>query len=174
MISRSQRAERQSHHPQTFSYSCQAACVAMALARRGTESAATIETRLHGTHVGSHPINTVGTSEPGLSRLRTIDLTRTLLEQFRQSLEKGTWLVLHVSGPRWVARLPIGLVGPHGLLCAQGDSGRPFHSVLLVAAEIGRFFVLDPFLSRDGQPLEVPDDDLLFVLLGFDALLISL
>ena len=49
---------------------------------------------------------------------------------------------------------------------------QPIHSVVIVAAEGGRFFVLDPFLNPDGQPIEVTDEELRHVLCGFDAVVV--
>ncbi len=173
MISRSERPEREAHHPQTHPYSCQAACMAMALARRGNTGPSAIEQRLHGVHPGSHPINEVGRSEPGCLWVKCNDVGAGLLKEFRRSLAERAWLVVHVSGPRWIARLPSDVIGPHGKLCPAGDFGQPFHSVLLVAAGPSSFFALDPFWSKDGQPFEVPDDDLLFALTGFSTVVIE-
>jgi len=53
--------------------------------------------------------------------------------------------MVHVAGPRWVARLPAALTGKHGPLCPPGDDARPIHSVLLVASSAASFYVLDPF-----------------------------
>jgi hypothetical protein len=45
--------------------------------------------------------------------------------------------------------------------------------VLLVASSAASFFVLDPFHSPDGQPLEISDSELLDVLLGFPSVAIE-
>jgi hypothetical protein len=81
--------------------------------------------------------------------------------------------MVHVFGPAWVARLPRGVTGPHGALCAPGDYGLPLHSVLLVAEAPGSFFVLDPFFARGGQPFEVSDRELCDAWTGFPSLVIE-
>jgi hypothetical protein len=95
------------------------------------------------------------------------------LNSLRQALARGAWVMVHVFGPRWVARLPRGIAGPHGALCAPADAARPLHAVLLVAVGPACFFVLDPFYSPDLQPLEVSDGELLMVLPGFPSLVIE-
>jgi hypothetical protein len=168
------RAEQAAHHVQSFSNSCQPACLAMALGRRGVEPIAAIEARLHiGADPAGHPADErKWLSEPRTSLLRsTIDAVE--LRRLREVVARGAWVMVHVFGPRWVARLPRGLLGPHGPLCQASDTARPLHAVLLVAFGPACFFILDPFHTRDLQPLEVSDAELLSVLAGFSSLVIE-
>lgn len=79
----------------------------------------------------------------------------------------------HVHGPCWVARLPKGISGPHGALCPPGQLALPLHSVLIVGCGTASFFLLDPFYTRDLQPLEVSDAELLDVISDFSCLVIE-
>lgn len=81
--------------------------------------------------------------------------------------------MVHVFGPLWVSRLPPGVTGPHGVLCAPGHGAQPIHSVLLVAADAIQFFVLDPFFSSTSQPFAVANAELLSVLSGFSSLVLE-
>ncbi len=175
MRTTSGRVEQAAHFVQSFSNSCQPACVAMALARRtGSPSFQVLEARLHvGADAAGHPADErKWLSEPRTSLNKsTIDVAE--LRVLRAALARSAWVMVHVFGPRWVAGLPKGLAGPHGRLCVPGDEPRPLHAVLLVAAGPACFFVLDPFYTRDLQPIEVSDDELLSVLSGFSSLIIE-
>lgn len=169
------RAERQLHHTQTWANSCQAACLAIAVAARTGQAVAALEAQLHGTPFrgNGHPINTIGHDIAGRRSLRCLARDAALLLNFRQELQRGARIVVHVGGPLWVAlHLPHRLEGPHGALCPPGERMKPIHSVVIVAEEPGRFFILDPFLDPGGQPLEVTDDELRHVLAGFDAVVV--
>ncbi len=132
------RPEQLAHHTQTFSTSCQSACVAIALARRGEESVAAIEARLHST---AGPRGHDVTDRSWSAEPRTAPLKSTLddaaLTELRNALARGAWVMVHVFGPA----------------C---------------------FFALDPFYSRDQQPFEVSDAELLQVWTGFPSLVIEL
>lgn len=146
----------------------------MALGRRGGEPAAQIEVRLHeGANPNGHPVTErKWLGEPGTSLLKST-LDSAELDHLREVLARGAWVMVHVFGPRWVARLPSGITGPHGALCPAADAARPLHSVLLVASGLACFFVLDPFFAGDGQPIEVSDAELLVVLSGFSSVVVE-
>lgn len=146
----------------------------MALARRGAETAGAIERRLHvGAAAAGHPVDAgFGLGEPGVALIRH-RLAPSDLTTLREELARGSWVMVHVAGPKWVARLPAGIDGRHGPLCPPGAEARPIHSVLLVASSEASFFVLDPFHSPDGQPLEISDAEFLDVLLGFPSVAIE-
>lgn len=174
MRATSGRAERASHFVQTFSNSCQPACIATARARRGIEGAAVIEARLH---IGAAPKGHDASgrkwlNEPDTSLLKSPVSTAELAE-LRTALARGAWVMVHVFGPRWVGRLPQGITSPHGALCQPGDAPFPLHAVLLVAAGTACFYVLDPFHTGDLQPFEISDTELLGVLSGFSSLVIE-
>lgn len=120
-----------------------------------------------------HPINAIGHDITGRKRLRCVERDAAVLVAFRRELQRGARIEVHVGGPLWVTlHLPHGLQGPHGTLCPPGEWMKPLHSVVIVAEQAGRFFVLDPFLNSDGQPLEVSDEELRHVLSGFDAVVV--
>ena len=174
MRATSGRPEQAAHHIQSFPNSCQPACVAMALARRGIGTVAHIEARLH---VDADAAGHSATERKWLNEPQTSLLKSTLdaeeLNGLRQAIARGAWVMIHVFGPRWVARFPTGVSGPHGPLCAPADAAFSLHAVLLVASGPACFFVLDPFSSADLQPLEVSDAELLLVLAGFASLVVE-
>ncbi len=174
MRATSGRAEQALHFPQSFSNSCQPACIATARARRATEAASAIEARLHiGAAPKGHDANErKWLSEPGTSLLKST-VSAAELAALRSALSRGAWVMVHVFGPRWVARLPRGVTSPHGSLCQPADAAFPLHAVLLVAADAASFFVLDPFHTGDLQPFEISDTELLAVLSGFSSLVIE-
>ena len=175
MKSSPDRVERALHHTQTFSNSCQPACMAMALGRRRSETVADIEARLHaGAAPAGHPVTERKWLNEPRTSLQKSTLDAAELEGFRTVLRRGGWVMVHVFGPRWVARLPKGVFGPHGALCPPADAARPLHSVLLVGFSAGCFFVLDPFFGPDAQPFEVAHSELRSVLSGFSSLVIEL
>ena len=174
MRSAAARAERAFHHPQSFPNSCQPACLAMALGRRASEAVADIEARLH---VGADPRGHSVTERKWLREPRT-SLLKSALDvsdflHFREALARGAWVMVHVFGPRWVARLPTGCIGLHGALCPPSDAARPLHSVLIVAAGPRSFFALDPFHAGALQPFEVSETEWLAVLSGFSSLVVE-
>lgn len=147
----------------------------MALARRvGAPNFAVVEARLHvGASPAGHPaderkwLNESGTS------LRKSTVDQAELVELRKELSRNAWVMIHVFGPRWVARLPNSIAGPHGALCPAGDDAFPLHAVLVVGAGPASFFVLDPFYTRNHQPLEVSETELLMLLSGFSSLVIE-
>ncbi len=174
MMASSGRPEHVAHHVQSFSNSCQPACVAMALARRGVEKIADIEARLHvGAGPKGHPADErKWLNEPQTSLLKSTQDAADL-RQLREALARGAWVMVQIYGPCWVGRLPRDISGPHGPLCAPAEAAKPLHAVLLVASAPAWFLVLDPFYSRDLQPLEVSDAEMLRVLSGFSSLVIE-
>lgn len=169
------RAERQLHHTQTWANSCQAACLTIALAGRGGQASQEVEAELHGPAFDGpgHHINSIGHHLNGRKLLSCLKRDAAVLAGLRLELQRGARVIVHVGGPLWVTlHLPLGLQGPHGALCPPGQWMRPIHSVVIVGAEAGRFFILDPFLNPEGQPLELTDDELRHVLSGFDAVVV--
>ncbi len=167
------RGERQLHLLQSQPGSCQAACLAMALAQRVAGAAPReIEARLHGAHERKHPINTVGSNEPGV-RYIPADGDDEMVQRFRAELNGGAMLIVHVLGSPWVARLPKGVTGPRGPLAVSGPSGGGIHSVLIASLAEQEFVVLDPWYSNDLQPLLVSDDELRQVVTGFRAVVVE-
>lgn len=146
----------------------------MALARRGGEAAPAIEARLH---VGADPRGHDANERKWLTEPRTSLLKSPVdqgeLAELRKALARGACIMVHVLGPRWVARLPRGVTGPHGPLCPPADFGGPLHAVLLVGADAASFLALDPFYAGGLQPFEVSDAELLEVLSGFSSLVIE-
>lgn len=147
----------------------------MALARRqGSPDFSTLEARLHvgAPPKGHHADERCWLKEPGTS-LRKPPLDLAALSALREVLAGNAWVMAHVHGPCWVARLPKGISGPHGALCAPAEAALPLHAVLIVGSGPASFFVLDPFYTRDLQPLEVSDAQLLDVLSDFSCLVIE-
>lgn len=170
------RTESDLHHVQSWSNSCQAACLAIALAGRTESSAQELETSMHGAPFNGpgHTINSVGLELEGRVELSCLARDAALMLRFRTALRRGARIVVHVAGPVWVSLLvPLSLQGPHGTLCAASERAMPIHSVVIVAEDSGRFFILDPFLNPNGQPLEVTDDELRNVLVGFPAVIVQ-
>jgi hypothetical protein len=147
----------------------------MALARRaGSPPVQALEARLHaGAGPAGHPANERKWLFEPRTSLNKSTIDEAELRVLREALARSAWVMVHVFGPRWVARLPKGVAGPHGRLCAPGEEAFPLHAVLLVASGPASFFVLDPFYTRDLQPLEVSDHELLNVLSGFSSLIIE-
>lgn len=146
----------------------------MACAARGDGDAKSLESSFHGSPFDGpgHELNGIGQTIAGRRELSCIARDAAVLASFRLELHKGARIVVHVGGPLWVSRLPEQISGPHGALCAAAERMKPLHSVVLVASGPGCFYALDPFHNPDGQPIEVPDEELRYVLTGFAAIVI--
>lgn len=167
------RAEAKWHLLQGKSGSCQAACLAMALARRSPgASARELEARLHGEGEGKLPINTVGSAEPGI-RYIAASHDVEMVRRFRAELNGGAMVVVHVFASPWVARLPSGVAGPRGALAPAGAFGGGIHSVLLAGLEGQDFVALDPWYFDTLQPFLVSDDELISVVNGSRAVVVE-
>lgn len=168
------RPERSLHHAQCFADSCQPACVAMALARRGAGPAAQLEARLHaGANGAGHPVNPpLGVNEP---RVRCAPLVPDSegLCALRETLASRAWVMVQLFGPRWARLVPKDSWGAHGPLCPPGDYPKPLHAVLVVACTARTFIVLDPFCATPSQPFELSDAELMDVLSGFPSLVLE-
>ena len=86
-----ERAERQLHHTQTWVNSCQAACLAIALAGRGAGTTKVLEAELHGPPFNGlgHYINAIGHDITGRKELPCLRRDAALLAEFRLELQRG-------------------------------------------------------------------------------------
>lgn len=170
MRARPDRSERLQHFRQTHQNSCQPACIAMALARRGAVAEET-EARLHhGALPHGHPINAHLEEVPGAVLMSGQAWLREVQDEYRAALAADAWLMLSVFGPLWVARLPPSVTSLLGALAPPGDQATPIHSILLVAFERSDFVALDPWHDGTLQPFTMTDDELAQFATGVGAM----
>jgi hypothetical protein len=164
---RPNRGEHALHWQQTHHNSCQPACLAIALRRRGQDPA-TVERQLYdapGPH-GHIIYDPRFVALPGVRALN-FEPERPGLDQLRNARAGSASIVVNVFGPSWVSHLPPGTISPHGPLCPPGRPGRPYHAVVIVDWEEDVFFLLAPYYSAPNQPFEASEDELLDSLMGY-------
>lgn len=154
------------HHEQQYESSCVFACICMILKWRG---ASFDENALYTKWNGHGSVNAAVSELGAAYRSLSPDDFQTIRTAFSGWFANDCALIVTVCGPRYVQRRGIAPGGSKSKwkdLAPAGDSGGPFHALVLAGSTEDGFLALDPYYPANGQPLELTDDDLTYILTG--------